>query len=207
LYATGVMSADALLVAAEIPSRVSADWSAGGEVTVTATSRTGEKLPSVTGKIEPGTRGALVKVPLTATTGGPWRVQVSIKGAPGSLQDVAVIGASTGALVGDPLVYRGAPGARSAIRPVADMTFYRTERLHIEWPELKALDQRTARLLGRNGQALAVAVNLTERDQDGHQVLAADVLLGPLAPADYVVELTAGGGGATETKVVAFRVQ
>jgi VWFA-related protein len=207
LYATGVVAADGLLVAAEIPSRMLAEWSAGGEVTVTATSKTGEKLPPVTGKIEPGTRGALVKVPLAATTGGPWRVQVAIKGAPGTLQDATEVATSKGALVGDALVYRGAPGARSAIRPVADMQFYRTERVHIEWPELKPLDQRTARLLGRNGQPLAVSVNLTEREQDGHQVLAADVLLGPLAPADYVIELTVAGGGATETRVVGIRVQ
>ena len=57
----------------EIPSRVSTEWSAGGEVTVTATSASGEKLLPVTGKIEPGARGALVKVPLATTTGGPWR--------------------------------------------------------------------------------------------------------------------------------------
>jgi hypothetical protein len=207
LYATGVVIADGLVVSMEIPSRVSTEWSAGGEVTVTATSASGEKLPPVTGKIEPGARGALVKVPLAATTGGPWRVQVAVKGAPGTLQNATEIALSTSALVGEPVIYRGAPGARSAIRPVAGMQFYRTERLHIEWPELKPLDQRTARLLGRNGQPLAVSVNLTEREQDGHQVLAADVLLGPLAPADYVVELTVGSGGATETKVVAIRVQ
>ena len=134
-------------------------------------------------------------------------MQVAIKGAPGTLQDATEVATSKGALVGDALVYRGAPGARSAIRPVADMQFYRTERVHIEWPELKPLDQRTARLLGRNGQPLAVSVNLTEREQDGHQVLAADVLLGPLAPADYVIELTVAGGGATETRVVGIRVQ
>ena len=207
LYATGVVGSDGLLVAAEIPSRVSTEWSAGGEVTVTATSAAGDKLPSVTGKIEPGARGALVKVPLAATTGGPWRVQVAVKGAPGTLQNATEIAVSTNALVGDPMVYRGAPGARSAIRPVADMTFYRTERVHIEWPELKPLDQRTARLLGRNGQPLAVSVNLTERDQDGRQVLAADVLLGPLAPADYAVEVTVGAGASKETKVVGFHVQ
>jgi VWFA-related protein len=207
LYATGAVVVDGLLVATEIPSRVSTEWSAGGEVTVTATSAAGQKLPPVTGKIEPGARGALVKVPLAATTGGPWRVEVAVRGTPGTLQNVTEIAVSPSALVGEPVIYRGAPGGRSAIRPVADMTFSRTERVHIEWPELKPLDQRTARLLGRNGQPLAVAVNVTERDQDGHEVLTADLRLGPLAPADYVVEIVVGAGTSKETKVVGFHVQ
>jgi hypothetical protein len=37
-------------------------------------------------------------------------------------------------------------------------------------------------------------------------VLAADLNLAPLSPADYVLELTATAGGTTDTRYVAIRV-
>ena len=77
-----------------------------------------------------GARAAHVVVPLADVKSGPWRVQVAIKGEPGTLQNLMEVSTSRGALVGDPLIFRGAAGARSAIRPVADMQFYRTEQRH-----------------------------------------------------------------------------
>src|SRR5262249_27525536 len=115
LYAAGVVVADGLIVAAEIPSRFSTDWTGGGEVTVTVATMAGDKLPPAKGTIEPGTRATHVKVPLADTKSGPWRVQVAIKGEPGTLQNLLEVSASKGALVGDPLVYRGAPGGRTVI--------------------------------------------------------------------------------------------
>ena len=86
---------------------------------------------------------------------------------------------------------------RSPSTVVAGAEYRRTERVHIEWPILKPLDRREARLLGRDGQPLAVAVAVTEREVDGRPSLSADATLGPLAPGDYVIELTVGAAGAT----------
>jgi hypothetical protein len=72
---------------------------------------------------------------------------------------------------------------------------------------LAALDQRVARLLGRDGRALAVPVNLTEREQSGQKVLAADLNLAPLAPGDYVIELVAGAGTNEARRYLPLRVQ
>jgi hypothetical protein len=51
-----------------------------------------------------------------------------------------------------------------------------------------------------------VTITLTEIARDGRPVLALDGLLAPLAPGDYVVEVTAGVAGKTETRLVAIRV-
>jgi len=109
-------------------------------------------------------------------------------------------------LVGDGVLYRGRPAATSPLRPVADLQFRRTERLHAEWTPAGELDQRSARLLSRTGQPLPIPVAVTERDVAGRKVLAADLNLAPLAAGDYVIELTAGRGGTQTTRLLAFRV-
>ena len=105
---------------------------------------------------------------------------------------------------GDPLSRR--PAATSPLRPVADLQYRRIERVHVEWAIAGELDQRSARLLGRNGQPLAIPVTVTERETDGRKVVAADLNLAPLSFGDYVIELTAGRGTETTVRLVAFRV-
>ncbi|HEV3140770.1 MAG TPA: hypothetical protein VGY57_09655, partial [Vicinamibacterales bacterium] len=61
------------------------------------------------------------------------------------------------------------------------------------------------------GKALAIPVTAAVRDDaDGSKWQTAQLALAPLAPADYVVEISrAGGAGAAETitrTLVAFRV-
>ena len=58
-------------------------------------------------------------------------------------------------LVGEAISVPRPAGATSPLRPVADFQFRRTERVHVEWAIAGELDQRAARLLGRNGQPLA----------------------------------------------------
>ena len=78
--------------------------------------------------------------------------------------------------------------------------------MHVEWAIAGELDQRSARLLGRNGLPLAIPVAVTERETDGLKVVAADLNLAPLSFGDYVIELTAGRGIETTIRLVAFRV-
>ena len=68
------------------------------------------------------------------------------------------------------------------------------------------LDQRSARLLSKTGQPLAIPVAVTERETDGRRVVAADLNLAPLSAGDYVIELTVGRGATSEVRLVAFRV-
>jgi len=62
-------------------------------------------------------------------------------------------------------------------------------------------------LLGRDGKPLAVPVNLTERDQSGQRVVAADLNLSPLAAGDYVIELVAASGTSEARRYLPIRVR
>lgn len=107
--------------------------------------------------------------------------------------------------LGAPVVSRATPSPRSPIVAVTAPQFRRTERLHVEWPLLQALENRTARVVGRDGNPVGVQVALTER-AGTPTLLVADVVLGPLAAADYVLELTITAAGAPKRTLLAFRV-
>jgi hypothetical protein len=66
--------------------------------------------------------------------------------------------------------------------------------VHAEWAFTGELDQRSARLLSRTGQPLAIPVAVTERETDGRKVVAADLNLAPLTPVSTCIELTVGRG-------------
>jgi VWFA-related protein len=84
----------------------------------------------------------------------------------------------------------------------ADRRFRRSEQVRVEIPSPEG-GETTGRLLDRTGKALAVPVTVTVReDPDGARWLSAHVVLAPLAPADYIVELTSG----TTRTLVGFRI-
>jgi VWFA-related protein len=208
LYAYGVVDAGEVVVAVEIPSTQieAGHYAQGADAQAVVTTATGEAVGTGHTRIDPATRSAWVHVPVTATTPGPFRVSIQVGTGAETLTDRFDVSAGTGRLLGAALVSRGTPAARSALRAVADFQFRRTERVHVEWPILRTLDQREARVLGRTGQPLAVAATLTERDVSGRTWLAADVNLSPLAEGDYLIEVVAGSGTDTERKLVAVRV-
>ncbi|HEX7781097.1 MAG TPA: VWA domain-containing protein, partial [Vicinamibacterales bacterium] len=208
LFVHGALEAGTASVVVELASALGArePWSRGSDVQVALTASGGEAAGSTTARIEPGTRGVLVRIPLSVPAAGPLRVTARVRAGGESLEDRGEIRPASGQIVGGPLLFRGTAAASSALRPVADYQYRRTERAHIEWPLLVPLERREARLLGRNGQPLAMSVTLTERPSDGRTVLAADLNLAPLTEGDYVIELTAGTASASEQHRVAVRV-
>jgi VWFA-related protein len=86
--------------------------------------------------------------------------------------------------------------------PTADLRFRRNEQVRVEIPTLSA-DTGSARLLDRTGKPLTVPVTAAVRDEaDGSRWLTAQLALAPLAPGDYVVELSEGD----KRMLAAFRV-
>jgi hypothetical protein len=165
----------------------------------------GEAVGTVTAKIEPGLRGALLHVPIAAGSAGPWQAAFKVTGSGERIEDrLAIARSAATPLLGDATLYRAAPGPRAPLRPSADFQFRRTERVHIEWPMLKPFDDHQARLLSRVGQPLAVSVTLTT--PPNLSILAADINLAPLAAGDYIIEVTAGNGAETDRRLVAIRV-
>ena len=209
IFTYGVAVGTELQVVTEIASAQieAGKWANGADVQATVTGASGAVVGAARARIEPATRGVLVHVPLPAGATGPWLVRVSVTSGADSLDDRAEVRQASGAVLGDPLVFRGTPAPRSPLRAVADFQFRRTERVHVEWPILDALDRREARVLDRKGQPLSVAATVTERElAPGAIVLAADVNLAPLAEGDYLVEVVAGSGARSTRKLVAFQV-
>ena len=209
LFTAAVASPTALDVVVEIASQEfgSGRWTNGGAVKVEAISKSEGATPvTAEAKLDAGSRGLLIKVPLTTNGAASWRIRTRVDGSGEPLEDEIELAAAGRANIGEPLVFRANPGPRAPLRPVADFKFFRTERMHVEWTLAKPLDDRSARLLNRRGEPLAVPVALTERADGDRLVLAADLTLAPLADGDYVMEVTATSGGDKTQKLLAFRV-
>jgi hypothetical protein len=129
-----------------------------------------------------------------------------VTGIDAFLTDRVEIIPSPPGVLGEPIISRAAPAPVSPLRPVADYQFWRTERVHVEWPVRGPLDRRQGRLLSKDGSGLAVPVTLSEREQNGRAVLAADLNLAPLAVGDYVIEVVAAMGPDEVRRYLAIRV-
>ena len=208
LVVRGTAAAGELTVVAEIASHPieMGQWADGADVQVFVTDPSGQELPPVQGKIEPGRRSVALKVPVAPDAAGPWSIRAKVRDRSNTVEDRGEVRRPSASLLGAALLSRGTPSARSALLPVAGAEYRRTERVHVDWPVLKPLDRREARLLGRDGQPLAISVSVTERDVEGRPTLSADAVLGPLAPGDYLIELMVGGGAEEEKQLVAIRV-
>ena len=207
LNARGTASTSDVAIVAEIAAAEieGGRWKQGADVQVMLTSGKGEPA-SARGRIEPGARGTVIKMPVGAQT-GPWQamIRISGEGQTPQVENISIARAG-GKLLGEPIAYRAAAPASAPLRPIAAYHFRRTERMRVEWPVLKTLESQQARLLDRKGQPLEIPVVVTTRDVEGRSVLAADVNLAPLSNGDYLIELTAKAGAETEQKLVAIRV-
>ncbi len=137
---------------------------------------------------------------------GAYDVHVRAHGASGSgipINEVAHVTLEAApAATGVVLIRRGLSTGNKEV-PTADRRFRRSERLRAEVPSPGATTV-TARLLDRLGKPLAVPVAAAVRDEaDGSRWATAELMLAPLAPGEYVIELT---GGADARTLVAFQV-
>jgi VWFA-related protein len=138
------------------------------------------------------------------------RAQATAAGArsPLTLTTFAAVPAPEALLGSAAVASRRGPGTGRLFQPTADPRFRRTERLVVETPLLAADATVSARLLNRLGQPMAVPVTLGERIDESLQlrVALAELTLAPLAPGEYVVEVTATKGAATATVSYGFRI-
>jgi hypothetical protein len=87
------------------------------------------------------------------------------------------------------VMIRRGPTTGNRETPTADVRFRRTDQLRVEVPA-PGPEPPAARLLDRNGTPLPLPVTAAVRDDpDGSRWLTAHVVLAPLAPGDYVIEL------------------
>lgn len=107
---------------------------------------------------------------------------------------------------GGVMFYRAGQGAAGREFQTADVRFRRNERLRVAIPA-PATVSVTARLLDRAGKEMPVPLT-TSRVDDGEGVSwqTAQLTLAPLAPGDYVIELTTATGADAHIALAAFRV-
>jgi hypothetical protein len=92
--------------------------------------------------------------------------------------------------------------------PTADGRFRRTERLRLEVPRTSAEAAASARVLGRDGQPLAITPALTERvdGMSNQRMIVADLTLAPLAQGEYAIEVVVQRGDQKGSASYAFRI-
>jgi hypothetical protein len=159
-----------------------------------------------TGRAQIAPGGTTARIALTSSTlaAGEYQLQIRTKGAraaaPGS--DVLRISVPAAPQAASALFFRRGPATANRDMPTADLRFRRSERLRVDVPTPSA-DAVSARVLDRNGNPLPIPVTAAVRDDpDGSRWQSAEVSLAPLAPADYLVELTTAAGRT----LLAFRV-
>ena len=209
VYTNASASASEMKVIVEIASREieSGGWGRGGTVTLAVIPKTdGAAAIQAKGAIAENTRSTVIKVPLAAASPSGWRLRVRISGVAGQIEDEMDVMPGAAALVGEPTVFRAGASPRAPLQPMADFQFRRTERVHVEWPAQKPMDNRSARLLNKLGEPLPIEVAVTEKPDGAGFAITADVGLAPLAQGDYVIELTATAGSDKIQKLLAFRI-
>lgn len=163
--------------------------------------------------LEPGQRSFNATPPAGVTIApGRYvvRVQLTPKGGVVPLQTSAdVMVPETGALVSATgVALRRGPSTGLQYFPTADARYRRTERIRLEVPRGAGEAPVAARLLGRDGQTLNVAIGLSERVDagTGQRLIIADLTLAPLAQGEYALEVSVEQGDKKESATYAFRL-
>ena len=208
---TGARTAAGLEVVVELASREieSGRFTSGAPVSITVTTKETDPPASVEGRIPAGARSVVVTVPIANPTGTAWHVSLRMPGASRNdepIEEEMDVAATPGGGADDLRVFRALASPRAVPQRAADPIFRRTERVHLEWPVDAAGDSRGGRLLNRQGEPLPVPVALSERAEGDRTVLTADLQLAPLAPSDYVIELSVTRGEKTTQQWLAIRV-
>ena len=197
------------------------DWRAGAEVDLMLTSdaAAGSTIVSTHVSVPIGARTFRTTLaPSSPLAPGEYVIRVRARGAGSSMatnETARVLVGSAPEATGAVFFRRGQTTGNREV-PTADLRFRRGEQLRVEIPAPNA-DAIAARLLDRTGKALAVPITASVReDEAGNKWQTAQVALAPLAPGDYVIEITpveqagqAGQAGQARTvmrTLAAFRI-
>lgn len=205
LHTRGSVLGDELVITTEIraPQVEAGRWRDGGDVQVVLSDASGEIMTTARGRLEPGARAAVVRIPLKNAP-GPFNAAVRVRNAAEGDADDGLTVARPAGLLGDPMLYRLATPTNP--RPAASIEFRRTERIQIRWPVVGAIDSREARILGRDGVPLELAVSMRDFEEGGIRFIVADLNLAPLTAGEYIIDARASGAGRSDSVQLAIRV-
>jgi VWFA-related protein len=203
IHTRGTVLGDRLVLTTELnaPEVEAGRWKTGGELQVVVSTAAGDVITTGRGKLEPGARAAVVRIPLERAP-GPFHATVRLRGET-NVEDSAVVSRSTG-VFGAPLVFRLATPTQP--RPAGSVYFRRTERLQVRWPVTGAVTDPQGRVLGRDGVPLELAVTVSTKTEDAVAFVVADLNLAALTAGEYILEVSGRAGDKSETAHLAFRV-
>jgi hypothetical protein len=208
--------ASGIWVAGEIDAEVVGDaWAQGGRVRVQFDHESGAAAPPArTELVLDAVQRAFVAASPSGQRLAPGRYVVRLqlldsRGAPITSTSTDVVVPEPTALLGaSGLVYRRGPWTGREYVPTVDARFRRTERIRLEVPRGADRGRAAARLLGRDGRPLAIALTVSERvdASSGQRMIVAEAVLAPLAQGDYVLEVAVEDGDRRDSTAYAFRI-
>jgi len=190
------------------------EWSGGGEATIVVSGGDGQPVATEHATITATAPRFSTQVSDPRLKAGDYLVKVSLQSKAGGSADlggqlrvrVPDLSASGASALGQPMLFRRGPYTGAGYQPTADLRFRKAERIRVDLAVGAAFDSIAAQLLDRNGKALPIPVTTGQRDDGARRFLTAEVTLAPLAPADYLVEVSVRRGEKTEKVLAAFRI-
>jgi VWFA-related protein len=189
---------------AEIGRDALQEWTGGGQADVMLVDTAGKTVATSHAELAAGSTTARIALTSRTLAPGDYQLQVRLKATRASVasNEVARVTVPSAPDAAGAIFFRRGPMTANRDIATADLRFHRTDRLRVDIPSPNATAV-TARLLDRNGNPMSIPMPAMVRDDpDGSRWQTAEVALAPLAPGDYVVELTSG----TTRSLAAFRL-
>ena len=170
--------------------------------------RAGSVSQTATVTMKPGERTFITAITLPSVPEKTIDVRARLKTEGTITPATDSVQTEIGSTATQPLAFRRGPSTANRLMPAADFRFTRNERVRLEIPVGADAKPGGGRMLDRNGLPLQLPVTVGERTDDstGQKWITADVVLAPLAAADYVIEVTTSQGGTDSKLLTAIRV-
>jgi len=196
-----------LWVAGELMPPVSGrpdEFAQGGTADIEAKTSSGSQTTRVT--LRPGERTFVTSV--AGVGSGEIAVVARVRAPDGGLPISDTMRVEAGTEGAQPMFFKRSPSTGNRLVPTADTRFSRTERVRLEIPVDADVKPGAGRVLDRAGQPIPVPVAVGERKDEvsGQRWITADVVLAPLAAADYGIEVEIAGPTASQRIVTAIRI-
>jgi len=212
--AQGIGAGANIWVAGELDANrtLTRDWDQGGTARVMITGSSRDTVASTEARLAPGARSLLVRLPADAALPpGEYVLRVESRPAGGGLAvtealSVAIPTLTDQPALGEPVLFRRGPFTGAAWQPVGDLRFRRQERIRVDVPVTGEAGRPAVRLLGRTGVPIEVPVSVREDVAAGGRSIVGEVALAPLAPSDYVLEISMGQADRQQKVLAAFRI-
>ena len=184
-----------------------AAWSGSTQADVAIIAADGTQVSTRRLDLRPAEGAFTVQVPETGgVAAGDYTVRIRLRSPVEgelALSDTARVSVKESLPLGDAVLSRRGPSTGPQHLRTADPRFQRNERIRLELATSSA-EPATARLIDRNGQPMAVPLQVSERpDPSGtFRWIVVDLALAPFAAADYGIEVAQGQA----KQLTAFRV-